>query len=135
MAMCEIHPYLSFWFTSVNSIKNYVSGICILNELNGFEKVYRGTLYRNIIRGLRRELKHEVKQAKPLTIDLLHHICDIVNLQDQKELVAWVVVLFRFALFLRKSNLVPDSSRHLPKFNISRRDIRYHDRVLVTNIK
>ena len=48
--------YLSLWFTSVHSIKNYVSGICMLNELNGLDKVTRGALYRNVIRGIQREL-------------------------------------------------------------------------------
>ena len=60
--------YLSFWFKSPQSIKNYVSGVCILNELNGFEKVIRGTLYRNVIRGIRRHLKHQVKRAQPITV-------------------------------------------------------------------
>ena len=127
--------YLSLWFTSVHSIKNYVSGICMLNELNGFDKVTRGALYRNVIRGIRRELRACCKQALPITRKMLIDICDIVDVDNQKELAIWVSLLFGSNLFLHKSNLVPNSRTHEPQFQISCRDIRFHDGILITFIK
>ena len=127
--------YLSFWFKSPGSIKNYVSGICILNELNGFGKVQRGTLYKNAIRGIRRNLKHQVKQAKPITYDILERMVQYVDVEDEKQLAIWTAMLFGFHLFLRKSNLVPENRQHQPNFQISRRDLRYHNGVLITHIK
>ena len=127
--------YLSFWFKSPQSIKNYVSGICVLNKLNGFEKVVRGTLYRNCIRGIRRNLWHITKQAQPVTREMLQKIAPLVDLNDQKQLATWVAMLFGYNLFLRKSNLVPESRKHNPQFQLSRRDLRYHEGVLIMHIK
>ena len=118
--------YLSFWFKSVQSIKNYVSGICIINDINGFPKVVRSTVYKNVIRGLRRQLQHTVKQAKPMTTELLNKMVHLVNVKNEKEIATWVAILFGFNLFLRKSNLVPDLRIHDQKFQLSRQDIRYH---------
>ena len=127
--------YLSFWFKSPQSIKNYVSGICILNKLNGFGKVQRNILYRNAIRGIRRQLKHKTKQAEPMTRELLLKIVEIVDIDNDKELAIWVCMLFSFNLFLRKSNLVPESRIHDEQFQLSRKDLRYHNKVLLTHIK
>ena len=127
--------YLSFWFTLVQSIKNYVSGICMLNELNGFDEVSCGALYGNVIRGIWRELRACTKQAAPLTRELLQKISEIIDVTDQCQLATWVVVLFGFNLFLRKSNLIPDTRQHEPQFEISRKDVRYHKGVMIIHIK
>ena len=62
------------------------------------------------ITGLRRIMKHEVKQAEPFTPQLLLRISKVVNYKDQVELVAWAATLLGFYMFLRKSNLVPDTT-------------------------
>ena len=127
--------YLSLWFRSVQSIKNYVSGICMLQELNGFDKVVRGTLYKNVIRGIRRELCAVSKQAEPITRDMLREISQIIDVTDFKQLSILVCILFGFNLFLRKGNLVPDLKQHEPDYQLSRRDIRFDRGVLVAHIK
>ena len=76
--------YLSLWFKSVQSIKNYVSGICMLNELNGYDKVIRGSLYKNVIRGIRCELKQVSQQAELITRQMLAEICKIIDPTNEK---------------------------------------------------
>lgn len=72
----------------------------MLNELNGFAKVIRGYLYRNVIRGIRRELCTTERRAEPITRKLLYEICDVVDVLDEKELAMWVAMLFGYNLFL-----------------------------------
>ena len=123
MADSVVHNLLITLVHLCQSIKNYVSGVCMINELNGFPKVTRGALYRNVIRGIRPELKKQIKQAEPLTRELLHKMLNHVNMQDQQELAVWVAILFGYNLFLRKSDLVPDCKQHEPEFQLSRQDI------------
>ena len=52
---------------------------------------------------------HEVKQASPVTPHILIRLAKVVKFSDDTELVAWVGLLLGFYMFLRKSNLVPDT--------------------------
>ena len=127
--------FLSLIFTSVQSIKNYCATICIINELNGFAEVIKGKLYKKIIDGIRRQLKHKVKRARPITKEMLIKIQPWVNQKSRKQVAIWVAILFGFHLFLRKCNLVPDNRKHNPRFQLSRRDLRYKKGVMLAHIK
>ena len=59
--------------------------------------------------GLKRMMPHAVKQAEPITPELLMKLGKVVNYKDQVEMVAWTGLLLGFYMFLRKSNLVPDT--------------------------
>ena len=59
--------------------------------------------------GLKRILPHAIKQAKPITPEILLKISKVVHYADNVELMAWVETLLGFYMFLRKSNLVPDT--------------------------
>ena len=59
--------------------------------------------------GLKRVISHAVKQAEPITSVLLLKMSKVVNYSDRVEMVAWTATLIGFYLFLRKSNLVPDT--------------------------
>ena len=61
------------------------------------------------ITGLKRIMTHEVKQAEPVTPELLLKLSKVVNYRDKVEIVAWTALLLGFYMFLRKSNLVPDT--------------------------
>ena len=45
----------------------------------------------------------------PMTPQLLVKLSKVVNYKDQVEVVAWTGLLLGFYMFLRKSNLVPDT--------------------------
>ena len=54
-------------------------------------------------------MPHAIKQAEPVTPELLIKLSKVVNYKDQVEMVAWTGLLLGFYMFLRKSNLVPDT--------------------------
>ena len=64
---------------------------------------------RMFMTGLKRIMPHAVKQAEPITPEILVKLSKVVNFKDPVEMVAWTAVLLGFYLFLRKSNLVPDT--------------------------
>ena len=61
------------------------------------------------ITGLKRVMPHAIKQAEPITPEILLKLSKVVNYRDQVEMVAWTGLLLGFYMFLRKSNLVPDT--------------------------
>ena len=85
--------------------------------------------------GIRRTLKHKVKQAQPITIEILKRILPFVDVSNSKQLAIWVALLFCFVLFLRKSNLVPNSRIHDPIHQLSRRDIKIDQGLMIVHIK
>ena len=54
-------------------------------------------------------MAHELKQAEPVTPQLLVKLSKVINYKDQIEIVAQTALLLGFYMFLRKSNLVPDT--------------------------
>ena len=127
--------YLSLTITSVQTIKTYCGLVCELHELQGFEPVRHGMLYAKAIKGIRQLLHHEVKQAQPITLEMLKEMVHQVDVTDLKQLAIWVTILFGFYLFLRKSNLAPVICSHDPVHQLSRCDIKYYRNVLVAEIK
>ena len=59
--------------------------------------------------GLKRVMPHAIKQAEPVTPEILARLNKVVNFTDIIEMVAWTATLVGFYMFLRKSNLVPDT--------------------------
>ena len=65
----------------------------------------------------------------------MHEIYPLVNFEDERELAIWVVLLFGFHLFLRKSNLIPDKRQLDADRQFQRKDFRATDDVMVAHIK
>ena len=59
--------------------------------------------------GLKKSMPRAVKQAEPITPQILLKLSKVVNFKDQIEMVAWTALLLGFYMFLYKSNLVPDT--------------------------
>ena len=129
--LAKFATYLSDILKTVDSIKMYCGTICDENELLGHRPVRRGLKFHRTIAGIKRKLRHKVKRASPMTPELLEQILTVVNLSDDKEFVAWVASLIGFNLILRKSNIVPLKRVHDNLHNISRKDVRYTDGVMV----
>ena len=60
-------------------------------------------------------MPHALKQAEPVTPELLVKISKVVNFKDQVEMVVWTGLLLGFYKFLRKSYLVPDTMDNFDK--------------------
>ena len=133
--MVRYATYLSAKFKSHKSVQNYVSAICTLNELNGFGEVKKSIYLKKVLDGIKRKLRHVPRRARPFSFKILHQIKSLVNFNNEKELVIWVVLLFGFHLFLRKSNLIPDTCTFEPNRQFQRRDFRNNHEIMIAHIK
>ena len=57
------------------------------------------------LRGIRRVLGSQVRQARPATVRELRIIYGTLNLLDSEELAFWLAILLCFRGLLRKSNV------------------------------
>ena len=135
MKLIKFAAYLSLSMKSVESIKQYCVTICELNELKGFKRTYRGRRYQKAIMGIKRVLQHEVKQAPPITLEMLNKIEPLVDINNTKQLAIWVTMLAGFFLFLRKSNMIPEIRKHDLIHQISRKDVKFDHPAMVFLIK
>ena len=129
--LCKYATYLTDLLKTVESIKRYCSTICDENEMLGHKPLRKGIKYFRTIRGIKRQLRHRVKKAAPMTHELLEKIEAVVNMNSDKEVVIWTSMLTGYNLVLRKSNLVPLKRVHDAVHNISRSDVRYSEGVMV----
>ena len=108
--ICRYGQYLTRTMTSPDSIGNYLSGVRTFHALLGMPiPDAQEKEMKMFNQGLKRTLDHEVKQAEPITPEILLRISHVVNYTDQIDMVSWVATLIGFTMFLRKSNLVPDT--------------------------
>ena len=108
--LCRFGQHLTATFESPESVCNYISGIRTCLALLGLDIPDAGDRQMKIFTtGLKRVMPHTVKQAEPVTPQLLIKLSKVVDYKDQVEMVAWTGLLLGFYLFLRKSNLVPDT--------------------------
>ena len=113
--LCRFGQHLSKTFQSPDAVGNYLSGLRMILALLGLEiPDVKDKKIQMFITGLKRVMKHTVKQAAPITPQLLLRMSKVVNYRDKIEVIAWTAVLLGFYMFLRKSNLVPKA---MDKFN------------------
>ena len=67
------------------------------------------------LKGIKRQNPHLVKQAKPITPEILLRIHGVLDFSINSDVVFWCLFLFAFFLFARKSNLVADSENYVHK--------------------
>ena len=108
--LCRFGQHLSAIHSSLDSVNNYLSGIRTCTALLGFDTPDTNDRQMKMFStGLKRAMPHSIKQAEPMTPEILVKLSRVVNYSDQVEVVAWTGVLLGFYMFLRKSNLVPDT--------------------------
>ena len=108
--LCRFGQHLSRTFESPDAVANYISGIRTCMALLGLQiPDAQDRQMKMFITGLKRTMSHSVKQAEPVTPELLLKLSKVVNYTDIIEMVAWTGLLLGFYMFLRKSNLVPDT--------------------------
>ena len=108
---CRYLQYLSEFHETVESSKSYVSGVQSLHQLFGFPPPESSDyLFQLTVSGIRHDKAHMVKQAYPVTPEIMAAISMLVEINDKEQLSAWITLLMGFYLLFRKSNLVPDSA-------------------------
>lgn len=128
--------HLAATLKSAATIDNYISGVrtfhMILDQLPP-PKPSESFMLNQTLRGIRVLLARPVRQAAPLTPELLVNMFRFVNVKSQQQLVAWVAILLGFHMMLRKSNLVPDTKFQEGK-QLSRKSITISDKALLIEI-
>lgn len=103
--------YVANMVTSYDTVVNYISGVRTLHRLGGFTVIeFSSANLAHILKGLKHELARPVRQAVPVTPDLLRRMYNWVDMSSVKQIVCYTALLMGFYLFLRKSNLVPESA-------------------------
>ena len=102
--------FLARTFKSPDTVGNYQSAVRTFLALLGLPiPNSQDKEAQMFTQGMKRVLDHEVKQAAPMTPEILLRMNRVVDYTSQIDMVAWVATLIRFTMFLRKSNLVPDT--------------------------
>lgn len=116
--MVRYAHYIANTVVSYETVVNYLSGVRRLHELAGYEAP--GAQEPNMklmMCALKLELAHPIKQAEPVTPELLR--------ADHTRMVCFTALLVGFYLFLCKSNLVPDGEKKFdPQKQLTRADVQ-----------
>ena len=129
--------FLSRSFKSTQSIKNYVSGVKSMHYLLGYSVDHINDFLINLgIKGIARLNPHSVKQAEPITPDILLKMAAKLDFTCTTDKVFWCLFLFAFFLFARKSNLVPTTKEDLKnKHFLMRKDVSVEANMLIISFR
>lgn len=129
--------YIANTVTSHETVLNYLSGVRKLHELAGFSiPGADDPNLKHIMRAIKAELAHPIKQAEPMSPAILKQIYNWVNLSEVKDIVCFTALLVGFYLFLRSSNLVPESKKEFnPKKQLIRTDLQLGQSIILVIIK
>ena len=133
--LTKFASYLTDMVKTVETIKRYCGTMCQENELRGYRPAKRGIRFYKTITGIRKQMRHKIKQAEPMTDELLHDIRGVVNYHDDRQFVVWVALLTGFKLILCKGNIVPLKRMHDAVHIVSRQDVAYGNGLMVIDIK
>lgn len=129
--------YIANTVTSYDTVTNYLAGVRTLHRLAGFsiQDAKDAANLNHMLRALRYELAHPVKQAVPVTPQLLKQMYNHIDLNSRFDLVCYTALLLGFYMFLRKSNLVPDTLQGFnPKEQLTRANIRISSDLILVEI-
>lgn len=99
--------FLCRTFKSVETVKNYVSGVKLLHILvNHSCEAFDNPNLKLAFKGMARQLYHRPKQALPITKELLLKMYEVLDCSKINDTVFWSLFLMAFFTMSRKSNLV-----------------------------
>ena len=128
--------YLANGVTSYDTVKGYLSTIKRLHEIGGFQFPSETHLLKQELKAIRRELITAIKKAVPITPQILLQIYSVIKLKDIVDVVTYAGLVIGFCLFLRKSNLVPDTQDGFnPAEQLTRGDITFRGPLTLVDIK
>ena len=108
--LCLYAQFLAYNFKSARSVRSYLYGVRTLHVLLNFKAPNMQDLEIKLtFRGLNKWLTTPVKQAQPLTPEILTDMLAFLDLEKHADLVFWGSLLLGFFGMLRKSNLMPDT--------------------------
>lgn len=135
--LCLFGQFLGRSFKSVESVKNYISGVKTLHQVLDVkfpsENMYQLTL---VLRGMARSCPHLPQKALPMTPQILQDMYKFLDVTKSVDATYWCVFLFMFFLMARKSNMVPVSLADFdPHKQLLRQDVKVLKGALLVFIK
>lgn len=130
--------YIANTVTSYETVMNYLAGVRTLHKLGGFQvaDLKDSPNLIHILRAIKFELAHPVRRAEPVTPELLREMYNFLDLTDTQDIVCFTALLLGFYMFLRKSNLVPDTTKSFnEKEQLIRADVRIGKQLVLIDVK
>ena len=108
--ICLFAQFLAYSFHSAKAVRNYIYGVRKVHILFRVEPPSLADIEVHItLLGLNKTMLCPVKQAKPITPEIMLDMVTFLDLTKRSDLVFWSVVVVGFFSFFRKSNLIPDT--------------------------
>lgn len=135
--LCLYIQFLSRTLKSIDSVRNYVSGLKCLHQLLGFEFPSYDTMSIKLtFKGLDKLSLHVPHQAKPITVKILVQIYNLLDVDTSEHSVIWCLFLFAFLLYSRKCQFVPTSlSEDNLEWLVRRDDIVFENNMLFVTFR
>ena len=135
--LCLYAQFLCRSFKSVESVKNYISGVKTMHyfldvEFPAQQLVHLGLLFK----GLARKNPHLPNRALPITPQILLDMFSFMDTSKPNDAIIWCAFLFMFFLMARKSNILPNSLADFSsEKQLIRQDVQVFHHSLVVRIK
>ena len=95
---------------AIATIQNYIWGVRMFHKLLNLNPPSTDEFLTKLtIKGIRLALARLLKQAEPVTPEILYKIFQRVDINSDEQVAAWTAMLYAFHMLLHKSNLVPDT--------------------------
>ena len=134
--MCLYAQFLSRSFQSVQSIRNYISGVKVLHLLLDLDYTAESFQLHLLLKGIAKLNPHIPRKAFPITPTILSEFFKLLDLRKSKDATCWCLFLIMFFLMARKSNMVPLSANDFdPVKHLLRQDVMVSDNLLVVSLK
>lgn len=127
--------FLSRSFLSIDSIRNYISGVYTMHRLLGVDIVVNSYLINLALKGINRLHPHCPKRAAPITPAILRRFHSTLDFSKPLDVCVWCLFLFAFFLLARKSNLVLNSKTDNSGKYLLRRDVSLQGDMLVVSFR
>ena len=123
--LCLYAQFLSRSMRAPDTIRNYMSGVHTLHVLCEVPFMGKGNIELKLtLRGISRKNPHMVKQAAPLSPNILGRIWHFFDFEKSLDLTMWTLLLVAFFTMSRKSNLVVTGKNKFdPQKQLCRSDV------------
>ena len=134
---CLFAQYLESQGKKPGTVDNYVSTVRVLHKLQNYYSPQPGQIhYKMLSQSFKKQRKEPIRQAVPITHQLLLKIFEKVQVWVELEAVAWTAVLVGFSMVLRISNLGPRTrDKFDPANNFVRNDLAEKDGILSLGVR
>ena len=135
--VCLFAQFLSRSFKAVTSIQNYINGVHTLYALLDVPFPRTDNIELKLtVKGLKRLKPHTIRQAAPLSTQILHRVHGLLDLTAPFDATLWALLLLAFFTLSRKSNLVVTGQKAFDKNRqVWRSDVLIGERGLLVQFR